>query len=534
MSDGAPLLQVRGVHKRYAAPVLADVDIDLMPGEVHALVGANGAGKTTLARIVCGLTAPDAGTMTLDGRAYAPRTKAEAERVGVQVVMQELNLVGTLTVAENLFLGRLPRRLGLVDAARLRRMAAEALAAVGLEALDPETPVARLGVGQQQLVEIAAALARPCRVLVLDEPTAALTDPEIALLFRHVRRLQAEGVGVVYVSHRMDEIRRIADRVTVLRDGRVVETAPTRDLPLDRIVRLMVGRATVDAYDFGAREIGPVVLRVEGLRRGGAVRGVSFEVRRGEVLGLAGLVGSGRTALLRALFGADPPDAGRVFVDGRPVALRTPRDAVRAGIGMIPEDRKQHGLLLAQPVRFNATLARLAAVTKPRGWIAPAREREVAERVARQVAVHAAGVEQPVAELSGGNQQKVVLARWLLRDPEVLLLDEPTRGVDVAAKATVYRLLGELAVRGKALVVVSGELRELMAVCDRIAVMSAGRLVATFVRGAWAEDAIMAAALSGYLDRDDSGGEKEGVPAEVGIQTLSRPSLDPRFRGDDT
>ena len=507
MADGAPLLQVRGLGKRYAAPVLTGVDLDLRPGEVHALVGANGAGKTTLARIVCGLTAPDGGAMTLGGAPYAPRSKAEAERAGVQVVMQELNLVGTLTVGENLFLGRLPRRLGFVDYARLRRRAAEALAAVGLEAVDPETPVARLGVGQQQLVEIAAALARPCRVLVLDEPTAALTDPEIALLFRHVRRLTAEGVGVVYVSHRMDEIRRIADRVTVLRDGRVVETAPAAALSLDRIVRLMVGRAVVDEHDLGEREIGPLALRVEGLRRGAAVRGVGFEVRKGEILGVAGLVGSGRTELLRAVFGADPPEAGRVLVDGRPVAIRSPRDAVRAGIGMIPEDRKQHGLLLPRPVRLNATLARLEAVTRPRGWVAPARERDVAERVAGQVAVHAAGVEQPAAELSGGNQQKVVLARWLLRDPDVLLLDEPTRGIDVGAKATVYRLLGELAARGKALVVVSSELRELMAVCDRIAVMSAGRLVATFERGEWTEDAILAAAISGYLDRDGAAAE---------------------------
>jgi ribose transport system ATP-binding protein len=505
MADEAPLLRVRGLGKRYAAPVLADVDFDLLPGEVHALVGANGAGKTTLARIVCGLTAPDGGSMTLDGAPYAPRLKAEAERAGVQVVMQELNLVGTLSVAENLFLGRLPRRLGFVDGGRLRRMATEALAAVGLEKIDPETPVVRLGVGQQQLVEIAAALARPCRVLVLDEPTAALTDPEIDLLFRHVRRLQAEGVGVIYVSHRMDEIRRLADRVTVLRDGRVVETAPVESLPLDRIVRLMVGRAVAEQHDLGERTLGPVALRVEGLSRGAAVRDVSFEVRRGEILGIAGLVGSGRTELLRAVFGADRPEAGQVIVDGRPVAIRSPRDAVRAGIGMIPEDRKAHGLLLPRPVRLNATLGRLAAVTRPRGWVAPTRERAVAERGTRQVAVHAASVEQPVAELSGGNQQKVVLARWLLRDPEVLLLDEPTRGIDVAAKATVYRLLGELAARGKALVVVSSELRELMAVCDRIAVMSAGRLVVTFARGEWTEDALTAAAISGYLDRDNRG-----------------------------
>jgi ribose transport system ATP-binding protein len=506
IAEPAPLLRVRGLHKRYASPVLADVDFELGPGEVHALVGANGAGKSTLARVLSGLTAPDAGVMTLDGRPFAPRSKAEAERAGVQMVMQELNLVGTLSVAENLFIRDLPRRLGFVDYAGLHRRAEEALAAVGLEHVDPAAPVARLGVGHQQLVEIAAALARKSRVLILDEPTAALTAPEIERLFAHVRRLAAQGVGVIYVSHRMDEIRALTHRTTVLRDGRVVETAPTADLPLDRIVRLMVGGAAEpldpgSGAGPGARTPGAVALRVEGLTRGAAVRDVSFEVRRGEILGVAGLVGSGRTELLRALFGADRPDAGRVVVNGKPAAIRSPRDAVRAGVGMIPEDRKQHGLLLSQPVRVNATLARLRAVTGRAGWIAPDRERATADDLSRRVAVQRATAEQPVAELSGGNQQKVVLARWLLRDPDVLLLDEPTRGIDVAAKATVYRLLGELAARGKALVMVSSELRELMAVCDRIAVLSAGRLVATFARGEWTEDGIMAAAISGYLDR---------------------------------
>ena len=497
-----PLLRVRGLHKRYGTPVLTGVSLDLRPGEVHALVGANGAGKSTLVRILSGLTAPDAGAMTLDGRPYAPRSKAEAERAGVQVVMQELHLVGTLSVAENLFLSGLPRRLGFIDTAALHARAAEALAAVGLEDVDPAEPVAHLGVGRQQLVEIAAALARRSRVLILDEPTAALTDPEIDLLFRHVRRLVERGAGVIYVSHRMGEIRRITDTVTVLRDGVVVETAPTGDLPLDRVVQLMVGRSAEAPVERPERQPGEVALCVEGLCRGDAVRDVSFEVREGEILGVAGLVGSGRTELLRALYGADRADAGRVSVGGRPVTIRSPRDAVRAGIGMVPEDRKQHGLLLARPVRVNTTLARLAAVTGPAGWIDRGREHDVAERLARQVTVQHATVEQPVAELSGGNQQKVVLSRWLLRDPAVLLLDEPTRGIDVAAKAAVHRLLDGLAERGKALVVVSSELRELMAVCDRIVVMSAGALVATFERGAWTEDQLMAAALRGYVDRE--------------------------------
>jgi len=496
-----PLLTARGLGKRYAAPVLSGVDFELRAGEVHAVVGANGAGKSTLARILSGLTAPDAGAMTLNGRPYAPRNKAEAELAGVQIVIQELNLVGTLSVAENLFLRELPRCLGFVDRSALHARARTALAAVGLEDVEPDTPVARLGVGRQQLVEVAAALARSSRVLILDEPTAALTDPEVEVLFGHIRRLTARGVGVLYVSHRMDEIRRIAHRTTVLRDGRVVETAPAADLPLDRVVQLMVGRGAADRVEMPPRALGEIALLVEGLGRGAAVRDVSFEVRAGEILGVAGLVGSGRTELLRALFGADPPDAGRVHVRGRAVAIRSPRDAVRAGLGMIPEDRKAHGLLLPRSVRVNATLAHLRAMARPGGWLVSNRERAAADAATRGVALQGAGVERPVAELSGGNQQKVVLARWLLRDPDVLLCDEPTRGIDVAAKATVYRLLGELAARGKALVVVSSELRELTALCDRIAVMSAGRLAATFERSTWTEAGIMDAAISGYLDR---------------------------------
>ena len=493
-----PLLRIERLHKSYAAPVLRGVNFDVRAGEVHALIGANGAGKSTLARILCGLTSLDEGRMTLGGAPYAPSGEGEAERAGVHMVMQELNLVGTLSVAENLFLNRFPRRFGFVDFRRLHAEARRALAAVGLERVDVRLPVGRLGVGEQQLVEIAAALARPaCRLLILDEPTAALTAPEIDVLFGHVRRLKGKGVGLIYISHRMEEIRRITDRVTVLRDGRVVATRPTADVSTDEVVRMMVGRADVRQANVGRRERGEVALRVEGLCRGEKVRDVSFEVRRGEILGFAGLVGAGRTETMRAVYGADRPEAGRIYLSdsAEPLTIRHPRDAVRAGIGMVPEDRKQHGLLLARPVRLNETLARLSEVTRPRGWIDGERERQTAQRLGRAMEVQHASVEQPVAELSGGNQQKVVLARWLLRDCDVLLFDEPTRGIDVGAKQAVYALLGRLAEAGKAIVVVSSELRELMAICDRIAVMAAGRLTATFERGAWTEDAIMNAAL---------------------------------------
>ena len=491
-----PLLEIRGVSKRYTAPALVDLDLDVRAGEVHALVGANGAGKSTLARIISGLVTPDSGHMRLSDGPFAPSSKAHAERAGVHIVQQELTLLPTLTVAENLFLNRLPHRLGVIDYRQLHRNATTALAAVGLDAIDPRTPAGELGVGRQQLVEIAAALARRCRLLILDEPTAALTDAETELLFTHIARLRREAVAIVYISHRMDEIRRIADCVSVLRDGRLVETGAAGELSVDRAIRLMVGRDPVEIGHSRSNDIGRPVLRVEGLRRGTIVRNVSFEVRSGEILGVAGLVGSGRTELLRAIFGADRTDAGRVLVDGRPVKAHQPRDCVRAGIGLVPEDRQRHAMLLPQPVRMNMTLARIDAVTRRRGWIHPARERNLVGGLQQLLDIRCASTEQPIVELSGGNQQKAAIARWMLRDCRILLFDEPTRGIDVGAKQTVYRMLNDLAHEGKALVIVSSELPELLAVCDRIAVLSAGRLVATFDRGDWTQDRILAAAFS--------------------------------------
>lgn len=502
-ADGtSALLRLRGIGKRYAAPVLIDVDFDLRAGEVHALMGANGAGKSTLARIVCGVTPPDGGAMTLAGVSYTPRSRRAAAQAGVQLVMQELNLIPTLSVAENLFLTDLPSRFGWVSFGTLAGNCARALAAVGLQDLDARTPVGRLGIGHQQLVAVAAALAHPCRVLVLDEPTAALTDPEIDGLFGHLRRLRQEGVAILYISHRMEEIRRISDRITVLRDGRIVGTRDAAVASMDDVVRLMVGERTIEALEHRDHAVGDVALRVTGLTRGTRVQDVSFEVRCGEILGLAGLVGSGRTGTLRAIFGADRPDAGEVRVgQGPPLDIREPRDAVRAGIGMIPEDRKDQALLLSQPIRTNITLAVLRTLARRRWWIDESREAGAADGIRARLDIGSRSLEQPARELSGGNQQKVVIARWLLRDCDVLLFDEPTRGVDVAAKAAVYRILHELAARSKALVVVSSELEELMALCDRIAVMSDGRLVATFRRGEWTEEGIVTAAFSRYAER---------------------------------
>ncbi len=500
------MLLVKGLQKSYSVPVLSDFSFELVAGEVHALVGSNGAGKSTFARILSGLTQADSGAIEFQGNPYAPRSKRDAEHAGIIMVMQELNVIGTLTVAENIFLSRLPQTAGFVRFAQLRKIAREALGRVGLEDLDPTTPARQLGVGQQQLVEIAGALAQNCRVLILDEPTAALTDPEIDRLFDNIRRLQAEGVGIIYVSHRMDEIRRISTRVTVLRDGRRVATHPAQEVTPAALVREMVGHDLPERKSGSTRATQEVGLRVSHLSSGDRVRDVSFEVRRGEILGLAGLIGAGRTETLRAIFGADRKTGGEIFVGESPRAatIREPADAVRCGIGMVPEDRKMDGLLLAQSIRVNTTLATLSEHVQGGGWLNFRSETNTTNTLGERLGVRCASPEQVVSELSGGNQQKIVVARWLARNCSVLLFDEPTRGIDVAAKDTIYQLLRDLATEGKAVLVVSSELTELMALCDRILVMSAGSIAAEFLPGGWSQEKITHAAFSGYLDRSEA------------------------------
>jgi ribose transport system ATP-binding protein len=385
-----------------------------------------------------------------------------------------------------------------VASATLRAQAIAALRTVGLDTLDPDLPAGRLGVGHQQLIALAAAFAQPCRLLILDEPTAALTDAEIGCAFEHLRGLAASGTAILYISHRLEEIRRLCDRITVLRDGRVVAALDAAGASLEDLVRLMVGDGALSRTGQGPRATGAVALRVDGLTGRRLPRDVSFTVRHGEILGLAGLVGSGRSETLRAIVGADPRVAGRVSRDdGPPLTIRSPRAAVRAGIAFVPEDRKTQGLCLPLSLRANLTLAALPRLARG-GWIERRREQAAAQRIRDRFGIRSASLEQPVAELSGGNQQKALIGRWLLRDADVLLVDEPTRGIDVGAKQAVHDALRELAGRGKALVVVSSELIELMALCDRIAVLSDGRLVATFERAAFDEAAITAAAFSGY------------------------------------
>jgi len=496
-----PVLTIRGIGKSYATAVLEGIDLDLIPGEVHALVGENGAGKSTLSRILAGLTPPDSGTLQLDGQPYAPATKRDAEVAGIHLVMQELNLIRTLSVAENIFLDQLPHRAGWIRYPQLNRNASEILARIGLAHLDPRTPVEQLGVGHQQMVEIASRLWRPCRLLILDEPTAALTDPEVASLFEQVRRFQSQGVAVLYISHRLEEIRQIADRISVLRDGRLVATRPVAELPIEDVVRLMVGRELGDANFTAGRTRGPVALSVRNLGAGDRVRDISFDAHRGEILGLSGLMGSGRTETVRAIFGADPLKSGKVFLHGssQPARIRSPRDAVHLGIALLTEDRKGQGLFLSLAVRENLTINSLPSFAGLGGWISRVRESESVRGWIQKLQVRCGSQEQGIAQLSGGNQQKVIVARWLLRDCDILIFDEPTRGVDVGARFEIYQLLADLAAQGKAIIVVSSDLPELMMICDRIAVLSNGRLAADFPRGEWSQDKIMTAALSGYL-----------------------------------
>ncbi|RLS50080.1 MAG: sugar ABC transporter ATP-binding protein [Planctomycetota bacterium] len=495
---GAVVLRAEGISKAWSTPVLDRVSLDLRGGEVHVLMGSNGAGKSTLAAILGGLVPADAGQMTLGPIPHAPRSRAAAEAAGVVMVLQEMNLFPGMSLAENLFLDRLPSRFGLVDRATLHRRAVVSLERVGLSDLDPRMPLARLGVGKRQLVEIARALDRRCRVLILDEPTAALSARESDLLFDHVRRLVSEGVSVVYVTHRLDELPRIASRVSVLRDGRFVAEHLGGNVAPGRLIEEMSGRASPQGSAAASAPAGDVVLAVAGLERGARVRKVSLVVRSGEVLGLAGLVGAGRTELLRTIFGADPAAAGTVRVgDGRAGLLRSPRQAVAAGIGMLPEDRRHDGLLLGQSMRVNALL--LPGQPRARsGWIDRPAERRAAEAIRTGMEVDCTSIEQPVGQLSGGNQQKVVLGRWLAAGCRVLLCDEPTRGVDAAVKGTIHRLLREFVNRGGGVLRASGELAELRAICDRVLVMAAGRIVAEFPRG-WSDEAVTAAAFESAM-----------------------------------
>ncbi len=464
---------MRGITKRFGATLaLGGVDCDVDAGEVLALVGENGAGKSTLMKVLSGALVPEAGEMWLDGQPYRPRGPYEARLAGVAMIYQELSLAPHLTVAENIMLGMEPTRCGFIRAGEARRRAMDAVAQLGHPDILPEIPVGRLSVAAQQLVEIGRAVAIGCRVLVLDEPTSSLSAADIRRLFALVRRLKTQGHAILYISHFLEEVKEISDRFTVLRDGQSVGTGTTAATSVDRMIALMVGREVTELYPRSPRVMGAVALEVAGLAGAAKPESASLTLHRGEVLGIAGLVGAGRTELLRTLFGLDRVRRGEVTL-GAYAGPASPARRWAQGMGMVSEDRKSEGLALTLSIADNTTLSRLP---RRAGFALPRRQREATQPWIEALKIKCTGPRQPVGALSGGNQQKVALARLLHHDVDVLLLDEPTRGIDVGSKAEIYRLIDDLAGRGKAVLMVSSYLPELLGVCDRIAVMCRGRL----------------------------------------------------------
>jgi len=490
-----PLVELLHISKSFRGThALRDVSFEVRRGGVHALVGENGAGKSTLVKILSGVHHLDEGAIRMEGRAVEIPDPHAGKRLGIGVIYQELALIPDLSVAENIFIGDLSRGFGLIDWSGLIRKAGEVLAEMGFGQIDPRAKVEQLGVAQRQIVEIAKGVSENVKVMVLDEPTAVLAPQDVERLFVVLRKLRDRGVGLVYISHRLDEIFRIADRITVLKDGAVVRTAGAAEVNEEQLIGWMIGRTLEALFPEKGRGAGEEVLRVEGVRAG-KVHDVSFSVRAGEVFGIAGLVGSGRTELLRALFGADPMAGGTVTLHGRALKIRNPRDAVRAGIALVPEDRKQHGLVLSMPTRHNLTLPAMGRVANAFGVIRQRAEKDRAESLISRLRIRAASIEVEAADLSGGNQQKIVLAKWLGTNAKVLLLDEPTRGVDVGARAEIYRLIRELAEAGMALVVASSDTMEVIGLCDRVAVMSQGTLTGVVEGDEITEERIMRLAV---------------------------------------
>jgi ribose transport system ATP-binding protein len=477
-----------GVH------ALRGVDFDVQSGEVHALIGENGAGKSTLMRVLGGEMPPSSGEIRIDGKTTELHGPRAARAHGIAIIHQELALAPDLSVAENIFLGELS---GVISWSALRRRAAELIASLGFD-IDPTRRVSSLAVAHQQVVEIAKALSRKVKIIVFDEPTAVLSAQDAERLHEIIGRLRAEGVGVVYISHRLEEILSISDRVTVMKDGQVIATKAASELTIDAMIRMMVGRPMAALFpEKGPRTIGEERLAVRDLQAGRLVRGVTFSVRAGEIVGLGGLVGSGRTEVARVIFGADPLESGAILLDGKEAKIRSPKDAVRDGICLVPEDRKGQGVVLDAAIRINATMARLSAVVNRLGFVQQALERKLVNELAVSLRLKASRIDAPVSTLSGGNQQKVVLAKWFHAGGNVIILDEPTRGVDVGAKSEIYGIVLKLAEAGKAVLVISSEHQELFGLCDRILVMGEGQLRGELKPPDYSEERLLSLAISG-------------------------------------
>ncbi|MGO4907399.1 sugar ABC transporter ATP-binding protein [Pseudorhodobacter sp. W20_MBD10_FR17] len=472
------LVRMTGIDKHFpGVHALKSVQFDLKAGEVHALMGENGAGKSTLMKVMSGIYQPDGGSIAVGGKTVTINGPRAAQDLGIGIIHQELALMNDLSVAQNIFIGREPRlRFGRLDEAALNAQAEAIFAAMNVH-IDPRSEVRSLSVAKQQMVEIAKALSFKSSVLIMDEPTAALNDAETNELFTIIRQLKSEGVGVVYISHKMDEIKRISDRVTVMRDGAYIGSVQAKDTPINTIISMMVGRELEQVHvDIPDLTDAPMALEVKNLNRGRLVRNVSFTLKQGEILGFAGLMGAGRTEVARAIFGADKRESGEILVHGKPVQISTPKDAVAAGIGYLSEDRKHFGLALGLDLRDNIAMASLPRFGNRLGVINDAELGTTADSYIKTLSIRTPSARQEVRLLSGGNQQKVVIAKWLLRDCDILIFDEPTRGIDVGAKAEIYKLLQSLAAQGKAVIVISAELPEVLRLSHRIAVMCEGRL----------------------------------------------------------
>jgi ribose transport system ATP-binding protein len=492
-SEIAPLLQVVDVSKRFPGVVALDaVSFDLYPGEVHVLVGENGAGKSTLVKLLAGIYQPDEGEILIDGQPVHLRNPHVAQQLGISTVHQELNLVPHLDVGKNIYLGHEPMRgrSGVIDWAELYRGAEEQLRTLGID-LDPHTQVARLGVALQQMTEIAKALVGHARVLILDEPTAAITAEEAETLFQLVEKLKAQGTGIILISHHLEDATRIGDRATVLRDGKYVDTVSMATSTPNDLIRLMVGRELTQQFPKEEIPLGDVALKVEGLSRHGVLSEISFEVRQGEIVALAGLVGAGRSEVARAIFGIDRLDGGTIDVFGERVSIATPGAAVERGIALLPEDRKHQGLVLLLSVGDNISMAAPGNTGSPPGLIPPRNRTQTARRFIEALRIKTPSSRQKVMFLSGGNQQKVVLAKWMLTQARIFIFDEPTRGIDVGAKVEVYRLMNDLLRGGAAILMISSELPEVLGMSDRILVMREGEIVARFERGDATQESIM-------------------------------------------
>ena len=498
MADAAqtPLLRMRGISKAFpGVQALSKVDLTLFAGEVLALLGENGAGKSTLIKILGGAHQQDEGTIEIDGNSVRLNNPLKAQAAGIGIIYQEFNLVPGLTARENIFLGQEPSRVCFIPRAQEEEKSRELFARIGVE-INPNTLCRDLTVAQQQIVEIAKALAQDARIIVMDEPTAALTPREVECLLTVVRELRSQGIGIIYISHRLDEIDAIADRVTVLRDGAHVATRAKEDLERHEMIELMVGRSLDKEFPFHECQPGDVRLAVKNLSHGTKVRNVSFELRAGEIVGLTGLVGAGRTETARLIFGADKKDSGTVELDGKPISATSPRDAIRCGICLLTEDRKSQGLVLGLAVQDNFGLPSLHQFTH-KGLINREQESDAFAKYVKQIKIKIANHEQSAATLSGGNQQKVVLAKWLQRNAEVIIFDEPTRGIDVGAKYEIYQLIHQLADEGKAVLMISSELPEILGMSNRIIVMNEGRVTGEIsdVTNATQEDIMKLATL---------------------------------------